>query len=1052
VQTLETATTLLRGAVSPDGTAEILRTLGFKDPILPLDIRTRSALTLPDTIRSARISEGLGALRALALDLEDRADLRECLTAVAAALAKNASSLLWLVISTHAATREIAIVCWSARQSRPRILSLVCNSDRLFESDAETICALASAVGDSDLLTHSRWLDILGREAITRRFFRTLEKSVAELASSLGNGIDRAERHELALLYVSRLIFLSFLETKGWLDGDFGFLANGYSRCLASGGSYQRTVLHPLFFGTLNTAARDRSARAKAFGRIPFLNGGLFARSQLEKRRRGSLFSDDAFGDAYGSLLSRYRFTSREDSSLWSEASIDPEMLGKAFEALMAPDERKSSGAFYTPQSLVDEVVEQALVSALGEDRRPGTNRIERLSSIRVLDPACGSGAFLVHTLDRLAALRLEAGEDGSIAQIRRRVLTASIFGVDLNPMAVWLCELRLWLAIVIESSEGDPMRVTPLPNLDRHIRVGDSLAGGAFGDAYWLPGGKRVKRLRDRYIRASGSRKRTLARAMDRAERSAAIDVLERERARLTGIRKELLVAARAKDLFGGRHRPDRDARRWLRNVRAQIRSVRQRERALRDGAALPFSFAAHFTDVGVSGGFDLIVGNPPWVRLHEIPESTRERLRRDFIVYSNSAWQTGAAAAGAGRGFAAQVDMSALFVERACDLLGPGGTVALLLPSKLWRSLAGGGVRELIRDRTDLIALEDLSESPSQFDAAVYPSLLVSRKRKPKPDAGERPAFAATVRRRAQAFRWKACSDSLPLDATPGSPWLLLPPATRAAFELLRQAGPSLEKSGFGRPLLGVKTGCNAAYIVRVDKLDGELASISSDRRQGLIERTMLRPLVRGETLTNWRVTGPREYLLWTHGDDNAPRKPLPPFARQWLIPYRDQLAMRSDLRARLPWWTLFRTESARFDRARVIWADFGLVPRAMAVEPGDKIVPLNSCYVAECERLDDARALAALLNSPLAAAWLNVIAEPARGGYHRYLGWTMSLFPLPTEWDRARSELAPLCQRAMSGDVPTYADLLEAAVAAYGLSLEQLEPLLSWERHCD
>ena len=117
-------------------------------------------------------------------------------------------------------------------------------------------------------------------------------------------------------------------------------------------------------------------------------------------------------------------------------------------------------------------------------------------------------------------------------------------------------------------------------------------------------------------------------------------------------------------------------------------------------------------------------------------------------------------------------------------------------------------------------------------------------------------------------------------------------------------------------------------------------------------------------------------------------------------------------------------------------------------MARQPGDKIVPLNTCYAVECECFDDARALAALLNSPLAAAWLNVLAEPARGGYHRYLGWTMSLLPL-RKWERARRELAPLCTRAMSGDVPTDAELLEAALAAYGLSVEELEPLLSWER---
>jgi len=247
-------------------------------------------------------------------------------------------------------------------------------------------------------------------------------------------------------------------------------------------------------------------------------------------------------------------------------------------------------------------------------------------------------------------------------------------------------------------------------------------------------------------------------------------------------------------------------------------------------------------------------------------------------------------------------------------------------------------------------------------------------------------------------------------------------------------------------------VKTGCNGAYIVRVDRIDGDLASISSDRRKGWIEREVLRPLVRGETLAGWKITGPREYLLWPYDDNNAPRKKLPALARKWLLPHRDRLAIRSDLRGRLPWWTVFRTESARHNRARVIWADFGVAPRAMAVEAGNRTVPLNSCYVVECGHPDDARALAALLNSCLAAAWLNVIAEPARGGYRRYLGWTMSLFPLPANWDLARRELTPLCMRAMSGDVPSEAELLDAALVAYGLNVEDVEPLLSWIRRCD
>jgi hypothetical protein len=955
--------------------------------------------------------------------------------------------------------REVAIMCWSTRASHPRISSLLCNQDRLFESDAETLCALSAVAGDTDLTTHARWLDILGREAITRRFFRTLRSVVDDLTDSLAGRVNRVERRELALLYVSRLIFLSFLEAKGWLNGDFGFLSNGYSQCIAKGGGYQRRVLEPLFFGTLNTVVKARSRRAREFGRIPFLNGGLFARSALEKRCRGSVFTDEAFGNAYGHLLSRYRFSAREDSSGWSEASIDPEMLGKAFEALMASDERKMSGAFYTPQGLVAEVVERALESMFSRSLPSASLRtgsrdfpaLERFRRIRVLDPACGSGAFLVHVLERIALMRIECGENGSIADVRRRVLMTSIFGVDLNPMAVWLCELRLWLSIVIESAESDPMQVVPLPNLDRHIRVGDSLAGGGFENRVRFGGGRKLTTLRNRYMRACGPRKRTLARAMDREERAAAINVLRREEARLTAVRKEFLIGLRSRDLFGERHHPDREARARLADVRGRVRDSKRREAKLRDGSALPFSFAAHFSDVAAGGGFDLIVGNPPWVRIHQIAESSKQRLRQEFEVYRNAAWEAGASIAGAGSGFGAQVDMAALFVERSCGLLAPCATMALLLPAKLWRALAGGGVRRLLLERADLQRLDDFSDSHSSFDAAVYPSLLVCR-RKPETGSDSSRPLEATVRLRDRSVKWQCAARTLPLDETSGSPWILLPGPAREAFDRLRGAGTPFAQTPFGRPLLGVKTGCNDAFVVTVESVRGEVARIASGESTVEIEREMLRPLVRGETLSAWTITGPRECLIWPHDQQGTPLRELPPLARRWLSSFHERLHGRSDLHGRAPWWTLFRTESASVGTARVVWADFGLTPRAIAVEPGDAVVALNSCYVASCETLIDAHALATLLNGPLVAAWLNTLAEPARGGYRRYLGWTMSLLPLPRDWNRARVRLAPLGERAMCGDVPPQDEMLDAALSAYELHLRDIQPLLSWMSPCD
>jgi hypothetical protein len=128
-------------------------------------------------------------------------------------------------------------------------------------------------------------------------------------------------------------------------------------------------------------------------------------------------------------------------------------------------------------------------------------------------------------------------------------------------------------------------------------------------------------------------------------------------------------------------------------------------------------------------------------------------------------------------------------------------------------------------------------------------------------------------------------------------------------------------------------------------------------------------------------------------------------------------------------------------------VIWADVGRSVRAALLAPGDATVALNSCYVVCCPTLDDAFALVALLNSPLASAWLSLVAEPARGGYHRYLGWTMALLPIPGDWPRARQILAPLGREGVSGEPPSPHELLDRAIAAFRVRHADVAPLVEW-----
>jgi hypothetical protein len=1049
------AATMLAGTDSWELLGAIGQALSFGH-LEELDDRTVEALGADGHGERPRVAAGAGALRMLAVCVPRSRGARETLLALARRLASHTPQVLWCVAVAERDGSALALGCWSIERHPPRTAALVVDRAAVTDSDVETLLGLATAASGPDLLVHARWMETLGRSAVGRRFFAELEQRVEALATSARGSAAAAVRRDVALCYTSRLLFLSFLQAKRWLNDDRQFLYRTFEECMTAGGGYDERVLRPLFFGTLNTRIAARSRRAAAFGRIPFLNGGLFSRTPAE-RRAALAFDDEALGELHARLLTRFRFTVRENSSTWSEAAVDPEILGRAFESLMNQGERRSSGTYYTPQPLVDRLVASALAEALRE-RSP--------LEITALDPACGSGAFLVHVLERLADIAIERGDVRRPEAIRREVLSKCIFGVDLNPTAVWLCELRLWLSVVIDAEVSDPTRVPPLPNLDRNIRVGDTLLGAelaALGDR----GAAGLRKLRERYARATGPRKISLGRTLDRAERRRALVAIEREIVSVDTARRERAAAGRAPDLFGERSHRSGSGEVACGELRERARRLRRERQRLADGGAVPFSFSTHFADVSERGGFDLVVGNPPWVRLHNIAPETRAALRERFAVFRAPAWSNGYPANG-GHGFAAQPDLAAAFIERGLRLLRLGGTLALLVPAKLWKSLAGAGVRALLQRESELALVEDWSDAPSSFDAAVYPSLVVARRRcgggargevrggnasRGEPHAGVAPRggeLRAAACRVGRQVSWTCRADELPLDESVGSPWLIVPAPVRDAFYLLRARGTPLAQSCFGRPMLGLKSGMNEAFIVSVRSTAcsaGAVAVTGGDGQHAEIEAERLRPLLRGEQVREWRRPPARDYLVWTHGSDGRPLERLPPRTERWLRRWRSALGSRSDRKVNHPWWSLYRTEGAAPGQPRVVWCDVGRTPRAVVLDASDPVVPLNSCYVVRCPAMDDAWALAALFNSTLAAAWLDVIAEPARGRYKRYLAWTTALLPLPADWPRARAILAPLGRSGCEGDPPHPGALLEAVLRSFDVSAERLLPLVEW-----
>lgn len=1038
------------------GLATLLRPLGFS-------VETRASATaiagigLPVEPNGYTVLIGSGPRRALALVTRDTRNLHDLATQLARALS-SATPYHWLLALASPQLQQVAIATWGLDRRPPRLRILAVDCRNVMASDAAVMAALEACAREPSLVRQAHWLEILGREAISGRFYSELARSVKHCAEGAGGKASMSQRREFALLHVARLIFLAFLENKGWLDGDPNFLVRIFDECMERGGGFQRRVLRPLFFGTLNTPAARRAPAALAFGKVPFLNGGLFQPVPLERSLGALEIPDECWGDVLDKLLLRYRFSAREPQSDYESAAVDPEILGRAFESLIARDKRHTEGIFFTPFELVERTTRSALghyLSSLGmatdeweralaghplePDKAAPLRRIA--SSIAVLDPACGSGAFLVHVLECLELLLRAAGDQTPAGALRRRLLARSLFGVDRDPMAVWLCELRLWLAVVVVDDTRDPSAVDPLPNLDHNIRCGDTLLGGDFTLA---EGDSELTRLRTRYARASGARKRTLKQALERRERTQLLDwYAARDRA-LGEARRSLLCTARSRDLFGQPRGLLPSERAALEELKVAQRSVRRELRRLRDGGGLPFVPAAHFGDIARRGGFDIVLGNPPWIRVHNIPRGQRSKIRRDFRVFREAAWLDQSHSHNTGKGFTMQVDAAALFLERGLALLRHGGVLSFLVPAKLWRSLAGGGIRQHLLEAAVLCSLEDWSDAPPLFGATTYPSSVTVRRHRATADA----RVQMVVHRRDVSVSWQVPLQAIHLDESRGAPWLALPPAPATGFRRLIRAGPPLASSGLGRPTLGVKCGCNAAYLVTVEESHERITNVRAGERRGSLETCCLRPLLAGRDVAAWRPPPPSSYIVFPCDGEGRTLQELPPGTLRWLAPWRARLERRADARGRRPWWALFRTEGARSSRPRVVWRDIGRSPTALVLEAGSPVVPLNTCYVLATRDMHDALALACILNSPLAAAWLAAVAEPARNGYRRFMAWTIGRLPLPENWDRARDLLEPLGREALSGHEPSQSELLERVLAAYRIRWSSIAPLIEWQ----
>jgi len=312
-------------------------------------------------------------------------------------------------------------------------------------------------------------------------------------------GHDEKKIRDYIKKMMGRITFLHFLQRKGWMCGDLNYMQNLFERSWYKN-DYLDSVLEPLFFGILNTKPAEREVLFANYGwdkdlleewkDIPYLNGGLFERDEEDEPE--SVFPAEYFQRLF-QFFSEYNFTIDENDPNDAEVGVDPEMLGKIFENLL--EDNKDKGAFYTPKEIVRYMCQESLIAYLdtntsiaGEKIRkfvlspeegvqdiPENKKAKLLSAleeVKICDPAIGSGAFPMGLLNELLHCReVLSGENIHRAEIKKSIIQNNIYGVDIEKGAVDIARLRFWLSIVVD--EDTP---SPLPNLDYKIMQGNSL------------------------------------------------------------------------------------------------------------------------------------------------------------------------------------------------------------------------------------------------------------------------------------------------------------------------------------------------------------------------------------------------------------------------------------------------------------------------------------------------------------------------------------------------------------------------------------------------
>lgn len=568
---------------------------------------------------------------------------------------------------------------------------------------------------------------------INRNFYDEIKSAFTDLLKQLNKKgtpfTNEEDKAPFAIRLIGRIIFCWFLKRKEVLH-DAAISSEAVKA--HSQKNYYHDLLEPLFFDVLNTPDKERKGGLpKIIAHYPFLNGGLFEAQETDYKQHLLLNIDNEwFYNLFSKTLERYNFTVDENSSSNAEIAIDPEMLGRIFENLLAEQNpetgdsaRKATGSFYTPREIVDYMVEQSvaefLKTALVADEK--TNLLIEdfvhtqmlpdalakheekisieLSKIKVLDPACGSGAFPIGILQKIVALKQQLHPKAKNYKLKLDTIQNSIYGVDIQPMAVELSRLRCWLSLVVDE---DPKDIKALPNLDFKFVCADSLVEVPMISGYTTDAlDKSLSALEEnveQYYSPDYKNKKNIKRNIETSLAGISKFYHNVIAQFITQIRREEKTASptRLKQLKETMMKYFQMDAKW--NSYENIFKNKKVE-----------FFNPTFFFPSAKNGFDIVIGNPPYIGANAQDTEHRELLGNstDYTTLYQK-W-----------------DIYVAFIERGIRLSKKGLT-CMIIPYPVTNQTYAKKLREFIHTENDLVEITNLSGNKIFDEATVTNCIL--------------------------------------------------------------------------------------------------------------------------------------------------------------------------------------------------------------------------------------------------------------------------------------------------------------------------------------